>query len=287
MINLVNFEHSYDNGLNIKFKPVQRELNSWYEEMNLLPKMVADSTDRPIYICFSGGIDSEAIIKTFIKNNVPFKVLIVRHTTETNIGDFKFATAFCKNNNIEPIIVDLDPDWFFTEGIKKYINQGYKAVRIFRYFQLFLLETVESLGGCAVIGSGEQVYCNVGGKIHINMDQGHTMSLDWCRNNNVTHYPYYLMYNSEVYASYMKLDLIDFLLQRPSYFTNHKDNMSTEKIMIYHRYWPEMLRRNKLHGYEKMMMLKNKVESELRAKFPEIVPTFFPISKIKQELNYE
>lgn len=285
MSNLVNFDYSYENGFDINFHPLKRNLYNWYDEVYNTSLEIYKSTKKPIYVCFSGGIDSEVIVKTFIKNKIPFKVFIVKHNNSTNDHDIWHAITFCKENKLEFVISRIDFEDFLKNKIFEYAEKGYRAIRIFRYFQLFILEQIESMGGCAVLGSGEQVYCNIDNEICINMEQGHTMSLDWCKNNNTKHYPYYFMHNSELYASYMKLDLIELLLKTPSYFTNHRDNMSTEKMIIYHKFWPEMKRRNKFHGFEKILEIKNDTESKLRMMFPDIVPKFFPINKIKEQMN--
>jgi hypothetical protein len=155
---------------------------------------------------------------------------------------------------------------------------------MFRYFQLFLIEHIENTGGCLILGSGEQVYCTVDNKINMMMDQGYTMSLDWCKDHNTVHYPYFFMYNPEMYASYIKIELIELLLGQPKYFTNFKDNKSTEKMLVLHSIW-DMERRNKFHGFEKVITLKKKIESGLRERFPDIQTKFFPIDIIKKELG--
>lgn len=283
---MVAFDYLYkDSKLELTYKPINRKLNDWYDEVDNTVKLIAQSTSKPIYIGFSGGIDSEVIIKSFIKNCVPFTVFIVEFENGLNEHDILWAKQYCQENNLNYKIVKLDVEKFFTKDINKYLNKGYKAIRIFRYLQLFMLETIESWGGCAVLGSGEQVYCNIDGELCLNREYGYFMSLEWCKNNNTTHYPYFFEHNSELFASYMKLELIDFLLQRPQYFKNYIDNMSTEKIMIYHRYWPEMVKRRKYHGFESIIYLKNSVESNLRKLFPDIKPEFFPITVIKKQLG--
>jgi hypothetical protein len=286
MNNLTAFDYSYKNNvLNVEYKPINKKLEHWCDEIDNTVKAISQSTNKPIYIAFSGGIDSEIIVNSFIKNNIPFRILIVEFSDGLNKHDTDMAKEFCDNNNISYTSVSLNVHYFFTEGINRYISQGYRAIRIFRYLQLFILETIESLGGCAVLGSGEQVYCTVDGEICLNREYGYFMSLNWCKDNNTTHYPYFFEHNSELFASYMKLDLIEFMLERPEYFINYIDNMSTEKIIIYHRYWPKMLRRFKFHGFENMLPFKNKVESQLRNMFPDIQPTFFSIKNIKEQLG--
>jgi hypothetical protein len=284
-MNSVAFNYSFDKKLELNFKPITRALENWPQEINNTIKIIRKSTKKPLYLCMSGGIDSEVIALKLIENNIKFTALIVRFKNNYNYHDIMVAQEFCKKYHIDNHTVYLDMEEFCSNKIDRYIAEGYKAVRIFRYLQLFMLETIEHLGGCGIIGSGEQVYCNVDGVLCLNRDFGHMMSLEWCKNNNTLHYPYFFEQNPELFASYMKEELIDFLLQKPEYFINHIDNMSTEKILIYHKYWPTMDRRFKFHGFENILKLKSETEKKLRDLFLNIVPTFFPIYEIKKQIK--
>jgi hypothetical protein len=285
---MVNFDHDYGtlsvSNFTVKFKSVTREIMNYRDEVLFAAKSIAENTDKPIYLGMSGGIDSEVIALCLKEQNIDFTAVVVEHSNGANMHDVGYAYKFCNQHNIKIERLLLDVDTFFTTGIFRYIDQGYRAVRMFRYFQLFLIEHIENKGGCLILGSGEQVYCTVDNKINMMMDQGYTMSLDWCKNHNTVHYPYFFMYNPEMYASYIKIDLIELLLEQPQYFTNFKDNKSTEKMLVLHSIW-DMERRNKFHGFEKIIPLKQKVESSLRERFPDIQTKFFPISTIKKELG--
>jgi hypothetical protein len=281
MSNLVNFNYTSLENYSLQFKPTTRPLMSWRKEILNTVKLIDKSTTKPLVLCFSGGIDSEIIALALIESKINFSVLTVKHKNE---HDTKYAEFFCQQHNLKQTIIEIDAEKFYTEGIKKYIQQGYKAVRLFRYFQLFLLETLEEMGVCGILGSGEQVYCNVNGEICINMDYGYMISLDWCKNNNATHYPYFFMHNPELYASYMKIDFIKEILKHPLYFTNHKDNKSAEKMIVSHANW-NMGRRDKFHGFEYLQHIKIPTETNLRKNFPNIIPKYFPIKTIKEQLG--
>lgn len=283
---MINFDHSYENNdFNIIFKPITRKIDSWPVEIDNTVKLIAEQTNKPLFLGLSGGVDSEIIAEYLLKNKIPFTALIVKYGDGENFHDFKFAEEFCNKYKIKTHIINLDSVYFYTKTINKYIQKGYRATRIFRYFQLYMLEVIEKMGGCLILGSGEQVYDTVNEEIGMYFEPGYTISLDWCKKNNTVHYPYFFMHNPEIYAAYMKVDLVEFLLERPSFFKNSSDNMSIEKTMIYQRYWPDMIRRNKFHGYEKMIDLKNQVENNLRNLFPDVKPKFFPIKQIKEQLQ--
>lgn len=286
-MNNVNFTYFYINAPDVKigkrfgmtFKPVRRSVGSWKTELINTAKRIGKASKKPLYLCLSGGIDSEVMALAFIEAKIPFKVLTLKHQTDTNIHDISYAERFCQDNNLEQIFVEFDPSTFY----QKYISD-YRSVSIFRYLQLLILETVESLGGTAVLGGGEQVYYTIDDKIYIKYDPGFVLPLEWCKKNKTIHYPYFHMHNSELLASYMQLDIISMLLDNPFYFKNHHF-MSIEKILVYNGYWPNMARRTKYNGFEQIKEQRKLTEIILKEKHRDIVPMYIPISIVKQQLG--
>jgi hypothetical protein len=66
-------------------------------------KLIAN-TYQNLYICLSGGLDSEYVANVFLRNKIPFTAIII--CTIENIGEVWFAKHFCNQNNISPIILD-------------------------------------------------------------------------------------------------------------------------------------------------------------------------------------
>jgi len=291
--NNINFDYSYQNMPNtvieqrfsMNFRKIQRPLMSWKEEiMDTTLNIKRLAGRRPIMLCLSGGTDCEIMATAFLKNNIDFSVVSCRHEAGTNDHDMVYATNFCKRNNVKHIIFEINHLEFFTDGINRYIEQGYRSTRIFRYFQLLLLEEVESRGGCAVLGGGDPMYFGVNGDVVLKYAPDFSLCLDWCNNHNSLHFPYFYKQNPHIFASYMKEELIEFIISRPEYF---KDEwfVSLEKTLMYTANWPDIERRPKYHGFEKMRYIKNTVEKKLREKFPDLEYLIFPISVIKSQLG--
>jgi hypothetical protein len=280
-----NFTYSYQKIPNSKiedrfkfdFIPVSRELKSWREEVIDTAKKIANSTTKPLYLCLSGGIDSEVMALAFIEAGIKFKVLTVKN--KYNSHDTLFADNFCKKNKLEQSVVEYDVTTFH----KKYVND-YPSRNLFRYLQLFILETVENLGGTAVLGGGEQIYYTVGDEICIKYDPGFIVPLEWCKNNNTVHYPYFHMQNPEILAAYMSEPLVNLMLSDPTYHSSHHF-MSLEKIIVYHGHWKGMERRAKYNGFENLFILRKYVEDELDLRYPDIEPLYIPVSRVKTQLG--
>lgn len=285
-MNNINFNYSYINAPEIKidqrfsmeFKPVKRMPKNWKDELIITAKKIGKNK-KPLYLCLSGGIDSEVMALAFINAEVPFKALTLKHKDGTNDHDISYAEDFCRKHQIEQIFVEFDPLTYY----QKYL-QEYRSVNIFRYLQILILETVEELGGIAVLGGGEQIYYTIKDQIHIKYDPGFVLPLEWCKKNKTIHYPYFHMHNSELLASYMQLELISMLLKNPFYFESHHF-MSIEKILVYNGYWPQMERRAKYNGFEQFREQRRKVETELKMQNPDIVPLYISISRVKEQLG--
>lgn len=74
-----------------------------------------------IWLCLSGGIDSESMALSFIKAQVPFRVAIMRFQDGLNAHDIKFAVEFCSHHNLRPLFFDLDLfNFYFSRQHLKY-----------------------------------------------------------------------------------------------------------------------------------------------------------------------
>lgn len=282
---MIAFDYSYiDKEFKVKFKPVSRKVKSWKEELLISAQSIANSTNKPLYVLMSGGIDSEQVARIFLELKMDFKVLTMKHKNGTNTHDIKYAIDFCQKYDIEQTLVELDTEHFFSEEIERYIEQGYRSTNIYHYLQLFLIDELEKLGGFGVGGAGEQVYYTVGNKINLRINPHYTLGMDYCKNNNYQHNFWLNLSTPEIYAAYLNIDLIDFLLKEPEYFISHH-YASIEKIMVYHAEWPDMQKRNKYTGFEYIeSTVRIPKQKELSNRFPDLVDHYLPIENVKQEL---
>lgn len=294
MNNIINYQYAYSMNRNLSsaerlsfvFNPVSRPLNPWKEEVYNTARIIASGTTKPLMISMSGGIDAEVVARAFLDQQIPFEVFSIRYVKDANKYDIQFAIDFCKKYNIVHHIHEIDPVELWVHKINTYIDKGYRAVGIFRYLQLYILETIEGMGYTAVLGSGDQMYKTVDGQVCVsNITPAHNLAVQWCEDNNTLHYPYFFMQNPEVYASYMQIDLIDLKLNNPEWFVSVWHNASLEKQDVYHRFWPDMKRRSKTDGYKNIHGWKLKRELELYAIFPDIVPVYIPVETIKRQLG--
>ena len=245
---------------------------------------IRSQTDGPIVVALSGGIDSEVVCRGFLEAGIDFSVLTMRYSYNINQHDIKLAERFCKEFSVKQDFVNVDLQKFYDVNVKRYIGQGYQALKIFRYLQLFLMETISNMGATAVLGGGEQVYYNNNGTVQLNYNSDFLNALNWT-NQHGLHFPYFFQTTPEVVASYLQHELIQLLIKEPDYFSGTLVGNSPEKILVYHSQWPDMVRRPKYTGFESWSKMHKATDDDFRAKFPDIVPFALPVNDIQQQLG--
>lgn len=287
VLNFFKYKYLPDGSFDLTFNHISRPLLSFPDEVDETAKKIRSLTDKPILLCLSGGIDGEVVARSFIKNKIEFTALSLRHVEGTNEHDIGHAINFCKKNNIKHKIVPFDVKKFVLEHMQNYINQGYVTWRIFRFMQLHLFKIADEMHCTAVLGGGPAPFFTVNGEICLRFQSDEFMCVEWLRKNDRLHFPYFFWQNPEIMASYYKQDLINFLLADPSYFVNVWPDVSYEKMTVYHKYWPDLVRRRKFDGFESVRgtewMIQNHVP--IRNRVGELKEKYIPMSIVKSQLG--
>jgi hypothetical protein len=287
---MFNFDYWYDeknNTFDMHFKKVTRPVGSFKEEAIRTAQYIQEHTDKPIYIAAGGGIDSELVCRAFMDAEIDFTVFTVKMINNLNHFDIKAANAFCEKYNLKQVTVELDPYNFFRNDIQKFIDAGYHSTGIYRYYQMYILEAINNLGGCCVFGAGETNYHNIDGEIKLPYKTELLSVLQWIKDSNNTHFARFFETTPEMSAAYHQDKLISFLSQDPMYFCNpHILNFQPEKIILYHHHYPDMPRRYKYIGMEGIFPLKKEVETnKLKPMFDHFPSIYIPLKTVKNQLG--
>ena len=74
---------------------------------------------KTVEVLFSGGMDSECVIRSCLHSKIPVRALTARFMVKgypVNTHDLYYAEKFCRENNVEQVFVDLDSEKFFESG---------------------------------------------------------------------------------------------------------------------------------------------------------------------------
>ena len=276
----------------LRFDPCTRKPLAWKEELFAAARVIANRAKKPIWICSSGGIDSEIACRAFFDQGIHFSVLTLEHEGGTNTHDMNYALKWCKTRNVPHKIVKIDAVRFLTHDVEKYTDR-YPAYHPFRYLQIYLMELVENMGGFGVLCSGEQLYQADLSKpiltrddIFLPLSNGNCVPLEWCKNNTTDHEPYFHFSTPELCLSYLEIPIIDFALSNPDPLFRHLGNAYALKRIAYQALWPDLEARNKYHGFENIRPLYDASTMQLRERFKqEYIPLNFPVTLFEKQLR--
>jgi len=245
----------------------------WIEELEKAAVSLAESTTKPIWICSSGGVDSETLCEIFLRLNLPFNVLTIEFADGKNAHDVVYAKRWCQQNQVRQELYALDIFDFVKSELDNYIDDGYVAGELFRYMMLKELSIVESMGGLAVLAGGEQLYeVDASKKVltaadpYLKVDISYTTPLEWCRRNHVQHEPFFYFSTPEIMLAWLRIPLVKFVLNHPDFF-RHPTNKYALKNSVVRYHFPQQQWRNKYTGFEQVLNLAGMVQARLESHF--------------------
>ena len=256
----------------IWYSPCVRKPLSWTEEIKIAAATIAESTNRTIWICMSGGIDSEAVARTYKNANIPFKALIAKFPDDLNIHDISYAISWCEKNKIEYKIFEFDMISFLKEGYKKYLNQNLLSNNAFRYYTIELLQYIEDMNGFGIFG-GKSAGLDLEQKIYNEIDPnndpvcdtydiGSLAPLEWCRKNNLNHSVFFYQTTSEIHSAYLQDPVNQMLINNPYILKSGSIGVPAKTIMM-RSHFPDTTPRIKYHGFEKIMDLRTATQQDI------------------------
>jgi|688.fasta_scaffold159873_10 hypothetical protein len=269
----------------VSFKPINRQAGSLREEVNTTVRLIAKSATAPLAVAFSGGIDSEVICRSLIEQEIDFVVFIMQYNDKYNEQDIEWAFKFCTQHKINPIVLNVDILNFIEQGAKPYIDQGYKSHEVFRYLQLWLMEQAEQQGYSLIMGGREDAISKHAGQPVIKYSPTHVMTHEWNKSHGNRHYPSFYETTPELIAAYLDSSVLKIVCQDVNYFVQNPLGVSPEKILEFQRAWPEMERRVKMNGFERLHPVKDNYQNQLRLQMPFLPTITLPIELIRQQLG--
>lgn len=117
-------------------------------------------THKNLYLGLSGGADSEYVANCFHRNGIPFTPIILQYNLATSRDqeyESWYAKQWCKRNNIEPLVVNMD-NYVASEHEKNVYLQLKPRVLGGAVTSGFLKKIVEELGGNLLSGFQIEYY---------------------------------------------------------------------------------------------------------------------------------
>lgn len=99
---------------NVEIDPPSRPVKSYFEETIAAAEMIWGQKQGKLYLCYSGGLDSEYALS--VLRYLGMQVTPVIMCTAYNNHETRYAFDYCRSHKIKPLVIDLDYDNFVKSG---------------------------------------------------------------------------------------------------------------------------------------------------------------------------
>lgn len=229
-----------DSKYELRFTPTIKEpVKSYKEELLANTRLLRDSFSEPFDLMFSGGVDSEVILRCNIELGIPINVFIFRYENNYNLPDVTHALRICDELNVTPTVIDFNLEKFFE-------NEAYDIWKL-GYFsspgRLPHMKMFSYLDNIPIMGDGNPDWIYNRQWLYEFFEQGHGAT---CYANTIgrTAIADWYECSPEVILSHSQTPLIQKLI------AGGPVDYDQYKYLLHNSIWPEIVVRPKLVGYE-------------------------------------
>lgn len=184
----------------VDIDPPTRKVKSYFEESCIAAEMIYSQKVGKLYLCYSGGLDSEYVLAIFRKLGMEIHPVIMRN--QYNAHETRYAFKYCDDRNIDYTVIDLDFDDFVESGKLLEIANSVKCAAFELPASMWL---ASQLDGTIITGGADP---------HMKLNQSdnlwyldeeeiiHTHFTYW-EQNKLNGTPYFLSYTSEQFLSFL------------------------------------------------------------------------------------
>lgn len=255
------------NQLRTFYSKYSGQVKSFKEELELAAASTLDHYPglRPS-VFFSGGVDSELILRSYINIGANPEVFIVRYENDLNLYDVSFAITVCEVLNVRYNLIDFNLRRFY-ENDAVAISE---IAQIDRPRMLPHLKFTEVADGLIIVGHSDIAWHrpsdDYSEKVEWEaIDFEHDLGCD--KYNIAMNRPavyQWWKWTPGLVLSYMNLDWFKKLMN-DEYFG--KRGINSTKVIGFQEAFPDMLPRAKKTGFESIDPLIDEVEAALEEKY--------------------
>lgn len=217
-------------------------------------------------IFFSGGVDSELILRSYLAIKSNPKVYIVRYDNDYNLYDVSYAVAICNILNVPFHIIDFNLTKFYENDFIKVSEDA----QIDRPRMLPHLKFVDEADGLIIVGHSDVRWYRT--------DDDYSKKGTWlmqdfehdigCDKYNLLHNRpaifQWFKWSPGLVIAYTKLKWFHDLINDKYY---GKLGLNSTKILGFREMYPDMIMRTKQTGFEKIDHIIEIAEQELIKKY--------------------
>jgi len=249
-ISLHNYIRSRGVGLtfDVEVDLLPSTFSNYYEETLKAAEYVWANKQGPLFLLYSGGLDSEYALSVFLSLGMNVVPVIIHLTPNYNDHDIEYAFRFCKQKNIKPVVIDVNFNDFVRSGLMLDIS---KQIRSWVPARAATAHVCGMLDGTVILGDGEPTVEKIGEKWYITIFEHDYAMVNYFEQFGLHGTPHFNRYTSQMMASFLTDPVITKIVLNEFYGIRSSDRL---KHLIYNANSNFNLQaRPKYHGYETLM----------------------------------
>lgn len=240
--------------------------SNWVNEQYRTADIISKEYGKEFALMFSGGTDSEIVLRSFLKIGVTPRIFFVRFANGYNHNDYLEALEVTDSLGVKLEVIDFDVIEFFNSGQAKEFSVELQCRQI-AYLTIYY--HIKNLQLPAVMG-GEMLFqrkVNTQGSrwfysFRENQDaSAMRLSLKY----NIPLVNEWFSYTPEMMLYYLEHPKIKWLLTERY---NYKMASFSTKNEVLRQYMPDLFDRIKTHGFEHLLGFNNEVFYKLNKDYP-------------------
>jgi hypothetical protein len=253
---LFNTHFTYHNG----------RIGTFKEELLNAARSTMDYCKSKPVILFSGGIDSEIMLRSFLEIGVTPEIVIARYENDYNIYDVSYAVTICSMLNVSYSILDFNLQKFYENEAERMSE----LAQIDRPRALPYCKLLEIVDGFPIMGASDLSPWRTTDDYNI---KGTWLMRCWehdigwskfLREINKPGIAEWFKWTPGLVLSYMNTIWFNKLVNDKYH---GKLGSNSTKIIGYREAYPDLIERKKQTGFEKIDFLVEEVEQSLYKKY--------------------
>jgi len=236
--------------------------SSWWEEQRRTADAVYRDLGQDLVVMFSGGTDSEIVIRSFLAIGIRPRAMFIRFSGGQNEGDYHTSVQVAKELDIPLSIIDFDVvDFYFSGAAAEFAAE----IQCRQIAYLTVYNAIRNHGFASVMG-GEMLLRRV-----IPRGQESEWYYTFRENEDASAMRFSIKYNIPLVNEWFSYtpEMMAYYLEHPGIQNlvetkyNYKLGSVSSKNAILKTLVPELTSRIKTHGYEKLLSFNTETYFEL------------------------
>jgi hypothetical protein len=260
--------------------------SSWRDELRRTADCVLNEFGKDLVVFFSGGTDSEIVIRNFLEIGHKPRCVFLKFKDEYNAPDAKEAEESARDLGIDLEMIDFDVKEFYNSGEALWFSNQIDCSQItylMIYYQVMKLAAPAVMGGEMLLQRDSSL-TSPSYWYHCFRENEDASAMRFSEKFKIPLVNEWFSYTPEMMLYYLEDFELQEVISDPS---NKKLSSVSSKNTILKSLFPEIRTKKKTHGFEKLLGFNFESYRELSLdKIPRLEPSLdgIPVYKIMEQL---